>query len=214
MTIADLTSGSLTDKQWEIAHAIAQTLVKENTDINELGKVMAYLRSIVDETNASAKLFTYLKTLVRNGNQIGHSGKTLEYYRSIETTCSDYLKRVTDATIILQILGWVCRLMRYYKDAGVPIGEIPPPTALPVESARQQEIAKVVESQDFQVDQILEATVTKISGNKVTYQILGTIKLTEKEPRKASLLKEGERVKVKIVDFKEDRSIKKIKLVE
>jgi nucleoid DNA-binding protein len=104
--------------------------------------------------------------------------------------------------------------MRYYKDAGVPIGEIPPPTALPVESARQQEIAKVVESQDFQVDQILEATVTKISGNKVTYQILGTIKLTEKEPRKASLLKEGERVKVKIVDFKEDRSIKKIKLVE
>ncbi|WP_414529743.1 hypothetical protein [Nodularia chucula] len=210
MTIADLGSESLTNKQWEIAHAIAQTLVKENTDVNELGKAIAYLRSIVNQTNANVKFFTYLKTLVRDGKQIGHSGKTFGYYRTIESTCSDYLQKA-DAQIILQILGWVSRLMRYYKDGGVPIGEIAPPTAFTVESARQQEIAKVLESQDFQLDQILEATVTKISGNKVTYEILGTIKLTEKEPKKASVLHQGQTVNVRIISLKDDGSIKSVK---
>ncbi len=205
---------SITDKQWEIAHGIAQTLVKKDTDVNELGKAIAYLRTIVNETNASVKFFTYLKTLVRYGRQIGHSSKTLLYYRNIESTCSDYLKTITDATTILQILGWVSRLMFYYKDGGVPIGEIAPPTTLTVESARQQEIAKVMESQNFQVDQILEAKVTKISGNKVTYEILGTIKLTEKEPKKAGLLQEGQTVNVRIFSLKEDGSIKSVKCVE
>ncbi len=211
MTIADLSSESLTNTQWEVAHAIAKTLVKEDTDINELGKAIAYLRSIVHETNAHTKFFTYLKTLVSNGRQISHSNQTPKYYRNIESTCSDYLKTVADAQTILKILGWVSRLMRYYKDGGVPIGEIAPPTALPVESARQQEIAKVMESQNFQVDQILEATVTKISGNKVTYEILGTIKLTEKEPKKASVLQEGQTVNVRVVSLKDDGSIKSVK---
>lgn len=202
---------NITDKQWEIAHAIAQTLVKEETDVNELGKAIAYLRSIVHETNAHTKFFTYLKTLVRDGKRIGHSGKTPGYYRNIEVTCSDYLKTVTDATTILQLLGWVSRLMRYYKNGGVPIGEIVAPTALPVESARQQEIAKVMESQNFQVDQILEARVTKINGNRVTYEILGTIKLTEKEPKKASVLQEGQTVNVRIASLKDDGSIKSVK---
>lgn len=214
MTITDLGSESLTNTQWEIAHAIAQTLVKENTDVNELGKAIAYLRSIVNQTNASVKFFTYLKTLVRDGKRIGHSGKTPGYYRNIELTCRDYLKTVADAQTILQILGWVSRLMRYYKDGGVPIGEIAPPTAFTVESARQQEIAKVLESQNFQVDQILEAKVTKINGNKVTYEILGTIKLTEREPKKASFLKEGQTVKVKIVSLKDDGSIKSVKCAD
>ncbi len=84
---------------------------------------------------------------------------------------------------------------------------------LPVaESARQAEIAEVVASQAFKIGQILEATVTNIKGNKVTYEILGTIKLTEKEPKKASSLSEGQNVQVEIVDLKEDGSIKKVKL--
>lgn len=90
---------------------------------------------------------------------------------------------------MLQILGWVARLMRYYKDAGVPIGEIATPQTTVLESARQVEIAKVVQAQDFQVEQIIEAQVTKINSNKVTYEILGTIRLTEKEPKKPVLCK-------------------------
>jgi hypothetical protein len=214
MTIAELSSESLTDAQWEIAHAIAQTLVKDNTDVNELGKAVAYLRASVNQPNATSKFFQYLKTLVSNGRQIGHSSKTTDYYRSIEKACSDYLKGVSDGYTMLQILGWVSRLMRYYKDAGVPFGEIATPTTPVFESARQAEIAKVANTQDFALAQILEATVTAIKGNKVTYEILGAIKLTEKEPKKAQLFSEGQTVKVEILDLKEDGSIKKVKCIE
>ncbi|WP_373530364.1 hypothetical protein [Nostoc sp.] len=210
MTIVETSSESLTDAQWEIAHAIAQTLVKENTDVNELGKVVAYLRASIHQPDAISRLFKYLKTLVSSGRQIGNSGRTTDYYRSIDKACSDYLKGVQDAYTILQILGWVSRLMRYYKDAG-PIGEIPTSRTPTFESPRQAEISKVAQSQNFTVDHILEATVIKITGNKVTYEILGAIKLTEKEPKKASFLQEGQTVQVKIVSLKEDGSIKSVK---
>ncbi|MBW4614409.1 MAG: hypothetical protein KME21_14285 [Desmonostoc vinosum HA7617-LM4] len=201
----------MNEEQWHTAHKIAQTLVKDNTDVNELSKAVAYLRASVNQPNATSKFFQYLKTLISNGRQIGHSSKTIDYYRSIEKACSYALKGVSDAYTMLQILGWVSRLMRYYKDAGVPIGEIAPPTTPVFESARQAEIAKVAQSQNFQVEQIIAAKVTKINGNKVTYEILGTIKLTEKEPKQASSLHEGQTVKVKILSVKDDGSIKSVK---
>lgn len=205
---------SLTDGQWEIAHAIAQTLVQQDTDVNEVGKILAYLRTIIDTSDATSRFLTYLKTLVRDGKQIGHSGKTFGYYRNIEITCSQYFKSNSDAQTILQILGWVSRLMRYYKEAGVPIGEITTPAASVVESARQAEIAKVTESQEFKEGDVIEAKVTKISGNKVSYEILGVIKLTQKEPKKAALLEEGQTVKVEVAQLKEDGNIKKIRLID
>ncbi|MBD2435573.1 hypothetical protein [Nostoc sp. FACHB-110] len=213
MTITESASETITDAQWEIAHAIALTLVKDDTDVNEVGKAVAYLRGYIHQPDATSRFFKYLKTLVSNGRQIGHSKKTTDYYISIDKACSDYLKSINDAHTILQILGWVSRLMRYYKDAGVPIGEIATPTAPPPESARQAEIAKVAKSQDFKVDQILDAVVTKINGNKVTYEILGTIKLTEKEPKKAASLHEGQTVQVKIVSLKDDGSMKSVKCI-
>ena len=205
---------SLTDKQWEIAHAITQTLVQENTDANEVSKIVAYLRTVIDQNDAKSRFLTYLKTLVRDGKMIGHSKKTSDYYTNIETICSQYFKSNSDASTILQILGWVSRLMKYYNNSGVPMGEITVPTAVVVESARQAEIAKVTESQEFKEGDIIDAKVTKINGNKVSYEILGIIKLTEKEPKKASVLQEGETVKVKIVSLKDDRSIKSVKCSE
>ncbi|MGB5962502.1 MAG: hypothetical protein WBG73_17680 [Coleofasciculaceae cyanobacterium] len=200
----------LTEIQWKMAHAIAQTLVQEETDVNELGKAIAYLRSHTNRHNAGTKFFDYLKTLAKNGRQIGHSQRTSDYYENIENACSKYLKAYQDnATIMLQILGWTSRLMRYYKNSG-SIGEI---TAPVVESVRQAEIAEVLSTNNFAVGQILEATVTAIKGNKVTYEILGTIKLTEKEPKKAQLFSESQTVKVEILDLKEDGSIKKVKCV-
>lgn len=215
MVITESSLETLTERQWEIAHAIALTLVKDNTDVNEVGKAVAYLRGYIHQADATARFFKYLKTLVSNGRQIGHSKKTTDYYISIDKACSDYLKSINDAHTILQILGWVSRLMRYYKDAGVPIVEIATPTAPPPESARQAEIARVSSSQKFTVGQILEAQVTAIKGNKVTYEILETTqKLTEKEPRKAPLLSEGQKVKVEILDLKEDRILKKVRCID
>lgn len=210
MSNTELVTESLTENQWGIAHAIAQTLVKEQTDVNELGKAIAYLRNAVNQNQADAnsRFFKYLKTLVGNGRQIGHSGKTTDYYRSIDKACSDCLKGFQgDASTLLQILGWASRLMRYYKEAG-PIGEVVTPV---VESARQVEIAKAIGSHEFAVGQIVEAKVTAVKGNKVTYEILGTIRLTEKEPKKAQSLSEGQTVKVEILDLKEDGSPKKVK---
>ncbi len=202
---------SLTEMQWQIAHAIAQTLVQDNTDVNELGKAIAYLRAHSHQDKAGTRFFDYLKALVRNGKQIGHSQKTAEYYNNIDKACTKYLKAYqNDGTILLQILGWVSRLMRYYKNTGT-IGEI---TAPVVESARQVEIAEAISSHNFAVGDIMEATVTAVKGNKVTYQILGTIKLTEKEPKKANSLSEGQNVKVEIVELKEDGSLKKVKYVD
>lgn len=206
-----LMTEDLTELQWQIAHAIAQTLVKEDTDVNELGKAIAYLRAHANRENAGARFFDYLKTLARNGRQIGHSKRTSEYYENIETTCSQYLKAYQDdAVTMLQILGWASRLMRYYANAG-SIGEI---TAPVLESVRQAEIAEFRQSQSFTVDQVLEATVTSIKGNKVTYEILGVIKLTVKEPKNASALQEGQMVQVNITALKEDGSIKNVKCVE
>lgn len=213
MPNTELVTESLTENQWGIAHAIAQTLVKEQTDVNELGKAIAYLRNAVNQNQADAtsRFFKYLKTLVGNGRQIGHSGKTTDYYRSIDKACSDCLKGFQgDASTLLQILGWASRLMRYYKEAG-PIGEVVTPV---VESARQVEIAKAICSHEFGVGQIVEAKVSAVKGNKVTYEILGTIRLTEKEPKKAQVLSEKQMVKVEILDLKEDGSIRKVKLSE
>ncbi|MDD1428032.1 hypothetical protein MEO94_26995 [Dolichospermum sp. ST_sed9] len=193
---------SLTDKQWEIAHAIAQTLVQEHTDANEVSKAVAYLRTVIDQNDATSRFLTYLKTLVRDGKMIGHSKKTSEYYSSIETICSQYFKSNSDASTILQILGWVSRLMKYYNNSGVPMGEITVPTAVVVESARQAEIAKVTESKEFKEGDTIDAKVTKINGNKVSYEILGIIKLTQKEPKKASLLQEGQTVSEYSVIFR------------
>ncbi len=206
---------SLTDKQWEIAHAIAQTLVQEHTDVNEVSKAVAYLRTVIDKGDATSRFLTYLKTLVRDGKMIGHSGKTAGYYRNIEATCSQYFKNNSDASTILQILGWVSRLMKYYNNSGVPIGEITTPTAVVVESARQAEIAKASGSHNFVVGQVVEAIITAIKGVTVTYEIILTKqRLSNDERRKVDSLSEGQKVNVEILKLKEDGSIKKIRLID
>lgn len=213
MSTPELITESLTEREWGIAHAIAQYLVKDQTDVNEFGKAIAYLRNAVNlnQTDANSRFFKYLKTLVSNGRTIAHSKQTPGYYRSIDKACSDCLKGFQgDASTLLQILGWASRLMRYYEEAG-PIGEVATPV---LESARQVEIAKVISSHEFAIGQIVEAKVTGIKGNKVTYEILGTIKLTEKEPKKAQSLSEGQVVKVEVLDIKEDGSIRKVKCCE
>ncbi|MBN3923780.1 hypothetical protein [Nostoc sp. NMS4] len=210
-----LTTESLTEAESQLAHNLAITLVKEDTDVNEVGKVIAYLRSIVEQPDAGWRFFSYLKTLVTNGRQIGHSGRTPGYYRSIEGACNQYLQsQQANAQTILKILGWAMRLMRYYKVS--PIEEMSISQSPQVEqiSERQAEIAEVFQSQKFEIDQVLDATVLAVKGNRVTYEMLGTIKLTEKEPRKAASLKEGQVVKVKITALKDDGSIKSVKFIE
>jgi hypothetical protein len=204
------TETELTNAQWQIADAIARQIVLDGVDVNELRKVIAYLRETVDRDDAGKNFFNYLKTLVRHGDSIGHSKKTVEYYRSLDAICSQYLTNYQDdAARMFFFLGWAARLAQYY-DKGVPTGEIAKPE---IKSEREAELIAVAAANEFMVGQTLDATITAIKGNKVTYEMLGTIRLTQKEPKLAqsNLFIEGKALKIEIVTLKDDGSIKKVR---
>lgn len=195
-----LATTDLTATQWQVADAIARQLVLDDADANELRKTIAYLRAYSDREDAGKKFFNYLNTLARNGNRIGHSKKTQGYLESIAQTCQQYLETYkSDVPVMLQILGWAARLMQYYKEAG-PIGEVLQPAS--IQSERETQIQTVSAGQRFHLGQKLEALVVGIKGNKVTYEILGVIRLTEKEPKKATSLTEGESTTVEVKALK------------
>lgn len=213
-----LTDHSLSDRQWQLAHAIAQQLILDDADANELGKAMAYLRAIADESDAGNRFIKYLETLATQGHRIGHSKRTKGYFTSMEGVCKQYLMGdLGNSAALLAIVGWAFRLMRYYKE-GVPpetVREMAAATeVMEVQSERQAEIAEVLEEVDLSVGAELDATVATIRGNKVTYEILGTIRLTQKEPKKAGSLSEGQTVRVAIAELKDDGGLKKVKLVD
>ncbi|MCJ2542403.1 hypothetical protein [Thermostichus vulcanus] len=218
-----LESVDLSPQSWDLAHSIAMTLVKANTDVNELSKVTAYLRSVAHHPDAGSRFFKFMSELVRE-RRLHRTKQTEGYYRSIEEICKDYLESLKDNPAqMLQILGWAARLMRYYKDGGMPLGEIPPPpgsqlnsdSERPVEEQAQRlaEIAEVRDNTQFRVGQKLDATVANINGNRVTYEILGTIRLTQKEPKRAGSLSVGQVVQVAITDLKDDGGIRRISLL-
>ncbi len=206
----------LTEAQWQAAHQIAIKLAPK-TDVNEFRKAISYLRTIQSQDNAGKSFFSYLTTLAKNGDRIGHSGKTSEYYNNIDKACSEYLVIYeSDSSIMLKILGWAARLIKYYKknsvaEDSISATKVPEPSV----SKRQEEIAQQVAESNFSEDQIVDAIVTNKNpkGKKVTYTIVDTtIKLTNKEPKYYDKLSEEQQVKVKIIKL-EDEKIKKIKLI-
>jgi len=210
-------TASLTEQQWEIAHAIARAIARdlssEKTDPNEVKKTLEYLRSFKSDNNAGQRFFQYLKTLANNGKKVGHSTKTVTYYRNIENTYKQYLEPYTDnPETILTILGWTVRLMRYYKVTPL---ETQPTINPPQISPDQFENEKAYQSQEFSEHQQLDATVVNIKKNKVTYELkCNTQRLTEKEPKKINELSIGQSVKVKITKLEEDKKIKHVKYVD
>jgi len=199
---------SLTDKQWEIAHAIAIDLIKNNPSdrknsiANEVSKIVAYIRTIIDKPDTITRLNTYLALLVKEGDRIGYSNETRGYYKSIKDNFSRYFQSNSNPQDILQVLGWVSRLMKYYKNSGVPIEEISAPVAI---------VVKSVVEEKFAVDQIVEATVVTIdekqvqSGKKtklrtiITYEVQGSECQPDEEVNKQEVnLSVGDVVKVKI----------------
>jgi hypothetical protein len=203
----------LTENQWQIAHAIARQLVQDEADVNELKKALAYLRTCVDLPNAGERFFKYLQNLIHSGGQIGHSKKTIEYYRSLNQACEKYLKPLQDAPqVMLAILGWAGQLAPYYKTA--PIAELMTAAPVEVESIRQAERRQAAKAASFQVGQGVEATIAKIDGNKVTYQLPGELRLTQKEPRRFKELTVEQQVQVEITELREDGVPKKVKLLD
>ncbi|ABD01576.1 conserved domain protein [Synechococcus sp. JA-2-3B'a(2-13)] len=230
----------LSPQSWDLAHGIAMTLAKERVDVDELSKCIAYLRSVAHHPDAGSRFFRFTGELVRETG-LHRSNETPRYYRLIDQTCKKYLQSLQDRPAeMLQILGWAARLARYYKDGGVPIGEIPPPQGSQPNdnSGRKDSVPQGAgnKSQDdrqqqnhqhqqdqaqhqarkarFQTGQKLKATITNIKGNEVTFQILDTdTKLTQKEPKRAGSLSVGQEVQVEVLGLKEDGRIRKAKLL-
>jgi hypothetical protein len=205
---------SLSDQEWNIAHAIAQDLVSAATDPNEVKKALEYLRKFNTKSDLGKSFFQYLTTLAKNGDRVGHSSKTVEYYRSLEKACKKHLADYQDQPqLMLKILGWTTRLMRYYKTTPQGEWEI---SHEPKQSERQAEIENASSAQEFSEGQEIEATVAELlkKGNKVTYEIAATTqRFTEKEPKKYKSLSEGQKVKLRILRL-EDGKIKKVKCVD
>jgi hypothetical protein len=196
------------EKQISQGDEVARQLEIENTDVNELRKAIAYLRMYQDRENSGQYFFNYLETLVKHGNQIGHSKRTRDYYESLYSVCKNYLDRhKNDVSAMLMILGWAARLMQYYSRA-VPPEEIKPPEFL---SERETELKAINKANTFTVGQELEATITSIKGKKVTYEILGSIRLTQKEPKYADNMTEKKRIMVEIIQLRDDGLPKKLK---
>lgn len=204
------------DQMWNTAHNIAKMLVQEQQRIeankdgirSQLGKVIAYLRAtIAQNISDSENFFKYLKTLADSSKSIKQTDRTPDYCRSINKACNDYLQNI-EATPkdILEILGWTFRLFNYYKVT--PLEDFEKLSA----SNRQMEIQTAAKSQNLQEGDEIEANITKISGNKVTYQLLNIFSKTVKEPKHYTSLSVGQTVIVEITEI-EDGVPKKIKYI-
>ncbi|MFT0798752.1 hypothetical protein [Synechococcus sp. R5-12] len=212
----------LSPQSWDLAHGIALTLAKERVDVNELSKCVAYLRSVAHHPDAGSRFFRFTGELVRETG-LCRTQQTRRYYQLIDETCKRYLQPLQDRPAeMLQILGWAARLACYYKDGGIPIGEIPQGAGNKSQDDRQQQNHQHQQDQAqhqarkacFQTGQKLKATITNIKGNEVTFQILDTdTKLTQKEPKRAGSLSVGQEVQVEVLGLKEDGRIRKAKLL-
>lgn len=221
---------SLTAYESQIAHNIARILAEEQISLNqksrsnsdgiktELEKVIAYLYTKIRQTEDKSKnnvlsiLFNYLEYLVKYGKQVGHTGNVPKYYDSILYGCKQYFDiKQDDAARVLTILGWSARLIRFYKQK-IESGEVLPAIVPLVKSPPEPKSQTTTnQSYKFEIDQILDATVVKISGSNVSYQIGDILIPNEKEPKKAKNLQEKQTVKVKVTAIKEDGSIKHVK---
>ena len=212
-----LATDELTDVQWQIADAIARQLVIEGTDVNELRKAITYLRSVIHQEESSEKFFEYLKILAVQGQQIGHSKRTQGYHQSLYEVCGKSLKgRISEPNKLLLLLGWAARLSIYYKNSDLSQEDIQPKISIRnfQESKRQHEVRKAAQESSISTGQIVEAIITAIRGNRVTYEIFGAIKLTQREHKNINKLQLNQLVKVKIHKLRNDGVPKSVKLLE
>ena len=83
-------------KQWSIAHDIAFDLVDWDTDPNELGKVVAFVRRHQDKNDAKNRLMSLVQRLASTQNALIRSRQTQRFYRNIQEACQEHLRDISD----------------------------------------------------------------------------------------------------------------------
>jgi hypothetical protein len=107
---------------------------------------------------------------------------------------------------MLEVLGWTFRLFNYYKFT--PLEDFEESSQV----NRQMEIQTATKSQNLQEGDEIEAEITRISGKKVTYQLLKIFSKTVKEDKHYQSLEVGQTVIVTITEM-ENGVLKKVKYV-
>jgi hypothetical protein len=229
---------TLTEKQWTIAHDIAIDLVKKQDEIDtgtdgirtELNKIIDYMYAVKYQEKAGIKLFNYLDELIRNGYKFGHGRNIKQYYQILKEVINEYLKDYQDeenALVILTILGWVERFMRYYKK--FPLGEISNPYNKPENGSTPPPPPPPPPKEPtiiFTVDEEVEAEIIKIEetqvqqGNRtqlrtfISYQIEGSTCISKEEVNREKVnLKEGDIITVQIQKVNNGNLVRKVKRV-
>ena len=101
----------MNEQDLTVADALAQDLAGKKVDVNEVAKLIRFLRDNPD----GPLFFEYLDTIIAEGQAVVRSGRTLDHYRAIRTACHKYLSSYKDdPKAMAWILGWAARLMRYY----------------------------------------------------------------------------------------------------
>ncbi len=223
----------MSQKHWDIAHAIALEVVLDETDINELKKAISYLRTIAHREDLGRHFLTYYHTLLKHGRKISHSQKTEAYYKSLLEIFDYYLRQClkqqfNNFEVVCGVLGWASRLAQYYKPepkindrVKAELGDVlqqrqdsirnpsSDSTVTPSDESNSNSPLKQLE-----VGQILDAIATKkVSKNKVTYQCLGRV-FNEKEQKNYDNIPLNRPINVEVRSLKNDGSINHIKFTE
>ena len=113
----------INENQWKIANDLASELHNSETDVNEFGKVVAFMRRYQNADNAIDTFWSLLRRLANSGSAFSRSNKTPQYYLDIKECCEKHLSQINNVSELMLILGWCRRLMYYYKEEPKHVSE-------------------------------------------------------------------------------------------
>lgn len=219
--------------EWDLAHAIAEDLVSQGTDVNEVATASSYLL----QSDDADRFFRWLAWMEARSDELARSNQTPLYYRDIRRACErlqDLDEQAEDEQDVVKkmqhTLAWAVRLMRYYPHASQvhPLNDLPDPTPLPrptlddvdePETAEEVEVVEDVSSlEELTRGMALRGTVRSIVDFGVFVDIGvgsdGLVHLTEFRQGNVryghvdSVVSEGETVVVWVIDVdKEEQRI-------
>lgn len=169
-----MTTLQMNQERWTIACNLAFDLVEQEADVNEFGKVFAFMRQYRKADNAEELFMSLLQRLANSDDAPIRSGKTKEYYEAIQASCQKHLSDISDADELMLILGWCRRLMYYYKVEPKRASEEqlqPSPTEKQQKSTQPPEPPKQPEKPKIEVGTRVHATILKKTGFEVTVRL-------------------------------------------
>ena len=167
----------MNENQWKVANDLAFELIDNETDVNEFGKVVAFMRRYQNADNAIDTFRLLLQRLANSGSAFSRSNQTPQHYLDIKECCEKHLAGINDVEELMLILGWCRRLMYYYKEEPKrAVQEQRPPQQ---QQQRTQEprpikplpLKEEVEKPKIKLGDKINATILKKESFNITVQL-------------------------------------------